>query len=60
MCSLTVPLLMAKLDIMTFSTFGLNDCVCDAVFFFYSALLGVRLPSVLQLSVLLLQMKKKL
>lgn len=34
MCSLTVPLLMAKLDIMTFSTFGLNDCVCDAVFFF--------------------------
>lgn len=55
-----MPLLMAKLDIMTFSTFGLNGCICDAVFFFYSALLGVRLPSVLQLSVLLLQMKKKL
>lgn len=34
MCSLTVPLLMAKLDIVTFSTFGLNDCICDAVFFF--------------------------
>jgi len=30
------------------------------IFFFHSALLGVRLPSVLQLSVLLLHMKKKL
>lgn len=32
-CSLAMPLLMAKLDIMTFNTFGLNDYICGAVFF---------------------------
>lgn len=34
-CSLAMPLLMAKLDIMTFNTFGLNDYIYISHIYIY-------------------------